>query len=102
MIDHIPDKLLPLVVDIPPSGMYETEVATYIQPAKPQSPEIAQRAFELCQLAILRDSKRIENAVPAHVGGKEQHDVLVALAKRCGVSLTYLKSNGEYGIIGEV
>lgn len=92
MNQHVPDKLPPLVVELP-ADAYGYE-ATYIRNERPTTPSMAAEALYMCQVGIERKSTRIENAYPAHIGGVEQFFALRALAKRNGVDLQF-SSSGE-------
>ena len=87
MINHTPDTLPSLHVEIP-ADAYGVE-STFVQTRRPATPELAHIAFAMCQTAILRQTPRLENMYPAHVGGMERQHLLVDLAKQCGVELRF-------------
>ena len=86
-MNYIPDALPPLTIDLGIDA-YGVE-STFVQNNRPATAEIAARAFELCKLAIDRQSTRIENAYPAHIGGADQLLILRSLARQRGVDLQF-------------
>lgn len=85
--NHTPDRLPPLVVDLG-ADMYGLE-STFVQKQKPATAELAVRAFEICKLGVRRNSSRIENAYPAHIGGVDRLAILQTLAEQHNVELAF-------------
>lgn len=89
MKEHIPDKLPPLIVDMP--DHYGFDATHVLNP--PINEQEAHERFNLCKVAIARRSERIQNAYPANIGGVEQFFALRALAKHEGVELQFSSSD---------
>jgi len=60
--------------------------------------EHSSAVFRIC-MDSLQYRADIKNPYPVHIGGVENVNMLKIEAARLGLSMQYLKSSGEYGII---